>query len=285
MLPGRRLTLPRLGDRLRLGGSDLQVSPFCLGMTESPETVIAAYESGLNFFFLSSDLHWPLYEPTRRGLAKLVEGNASRRRELVVAVVSYLEEPLFRVLQVHEVIDAIPGLGYVDVLIAGAVCDDRSMLTRLHPLLEARQRRHFGACAIGATFHQRSCALAAVNHELFDIVFSRYNASHPMALVDFFPGIRHGRRTVVFNFKSAMPRLTREILTRRWGSSYHWLPEPADHYRFALTRSELDGILCSPSSPAEVQRLASALEEGPLTPEQEEHMIALAGLAYQKVFQ
>ena len=40
-------------------------------MTVSPETVIAAFEEGVNFFFITADLHWPLYDGVRKGLAKL----------------------------------------------------------------------------------------------------------------------------------------------------------------------------------------------------------------------
>src|SRR5205823_1724956 len=66
-----RLTLPRPTDRLPLGMTGLSVSPFCLGIVESPETIPAAFDAGINLFFLTADLHWPLYEGLRRGLEQL----------------------------------------------------------------------------------------------------------------------------------------------------------------------------------------------------------------------
>src|SRR5215471_15526270 len=137
-LPPLRHKLPKPGDRLALGRSGLQVSPICLGLTQSPETVIAAYEEGINFFFLTADLHWPIYDGIRKGLAKLLQGNASRRHEIVVGVVSYLDNPLFSALQFNEVISEVPGLDYVDVMIAGAVASDQSFYSRLDSMSHAR---------------------------------------------------------------------------------------------------------------------------------------------------
>src|SRR4051812_39900076 len=68
----QRTVLPAPGDRLPLGDCGLKVSPFCLGMVGEPATVPAAFDAGVNFFFVTADMHWPLYEMTRRGLADLL---------------------------------------------------------------------------------------------------------------------------------------------------------------------------------------------------------------------
>jgi len=47
---------PKPSDRLPLGRTSLTVSPFCLGMTASADSVIAAYGAGINFFFVTADL-------------------------------------------------------------------------------------------------------------------------------------------------------------------------------------------------------------------------------------
>ena len=77
-----REALPGPGDRRRLGNSELMVSPLCVGITGEPEIVPAAYDAGVNFFFLSGDLHWPLYEGVRRGLEMLLERGGSIRETL-----------------------------------------------------------------------------------------------------------------------------------------------------------------------------------------------------------
>jgi hypothetical protein len=70
-VPPRR-PLPRLTDRQPLGKSGLRAGPICLGAVPGPETVLAAFDAGINFFFLSVDMHWPLYEGMRRGLEALL---------------------------------------------------------------------------------------------------------------------------------------------------------------------------------------------------------------------
>ena len=57
-----RARLPQFTDRLALGREGLVVSPFCLGLVRVPETISAAFDAGINFFFLTADMHWPLYE-------------------------------------------------------------------------------------------------------------------------------------------------------------------------------------------------------------------------------
>src|SRR3954467_7394411 len=98
----QRVTLPKPVDRIPLGHSGLRVSPLCLGLTASPDTVIAAYECGVNFFFVTGDLHWQLDEGLRKCVGKLFAGRRARRDEVVVGGVSYLDKPLFGALQFHE---------------------------------------------------------------------------------------------------------------------------------------------------------------------------------------
>jgi hypothetical protein len=43
----------------------------------------------------------------------------------------------------------------------------------------------------------------------------------------------------------------------------NWQPRVTDHYRFALTRPELDDLLIALATPRQVDALAVALEEGP----------------------
>ncbi|HTA71098.1 MAG TPA: hypothetical protein VK776_22585 [Bryobacteraceae bacterium] len=283
MAPAVRQALPKATDRITLGKSGLHVSPICLGMTMSPETVIAAYDAGVNFFFVTGDLHWPMYDGIRKGLAKLLDGNPSRRDEVVVGVVSYLDNPLFAALQFHEVIGEVPGLQRVDLLIAGAVSSDQSFYPRVDAMARARAAGQNGARAIGATFHQRSLAVVSEQYDMLDIRFIRYNSAHPGARRDLFPYFRSVRTSPVFNFKSTMSQVTPQMFEALNLPKSYWVPDICDYYRFVLTRPEIDGVLCSPMQPEEVQQLARALEKGPLTREEEEYMIWLSSLVHAPV--
>jgi hypothetical protein len=262
-LPIRQI-LPKARDRLPLGSSGLLVSPICLGIVGSPDTVLAAFDAGINFFFITADLHWPQYEPLRRGLAQLLSRGNGIRDELVVAVVSYLEEPLFRHLQFHEVVEAIAGLDRVDVLVAGAVPSLESFQARLVSLQTARQAGHVGSRGIGATFHHRPCALRSLNDECLDIHYIRYNAIHAKAVNDFFPFVRPSRSSLLFSFKSTFPEIVREHGGWSDTDRDRFPSKITDYYRFVLSFRHLDGLLCRLSTPSEVEQLVRALDERPL---------------------
>lgn len=254
------------------------VSPFCLGITSSPETVLTAYENGINFFFLTADLHWPLYDSTRKGLKKLLEGSSSRRDGIVVGVVSYLENPLFAGLQFNEVIAEIPGLERVDLIIAGAVSSHESFYSRLDSIARARAGGNHGAKATGATFHQRRLAVAASYYELLDISYIRYNSAHAGALTDLLPYLPPYRSNLVFNFKSVFSMVARGTLDSLGLPKTYWCPDPSDYYRFVLSRPEIDGVLCSLLEPQEVTELARALDKGPLSDAEQQYMMRLSSL-------
>ncbi|HLI75595.1 MAG TPA: hypothetical protein VKV02_01520, partial [Acidobacteriaceae bacterium] len=266
-----RPRLPRLTDRLPLGGSGLFVSPFCLGMTQDPRVVLEAFDQGVNFFFVTADLHWPLYEGLRSGLAQLF-ARPGVRAQCVVAVVSYLEEPLFRYLQFHEVLAQVPGLAYVDLVLAGAVSSLESLNARLPPMYTARTLGSLGTRAVGATFHDRGTALLSANANCMDIQFIRYNSAHPGARTDIFPLLTAPRRSLLFNFKSMLGLLSARAALGEHAAAL----APTDAYRFVLSTPYVDGALLSPQSPQEVRDLVRMTEQEPFTPAEQEYLIALS---------
>jgi hypothetical protein len=275
-----RVVLPRATDRLVLGVSGLTVSPLCLGMTSDWRVVPAAFDAGVNFFFVSADLHWPLYEGLRRGLRDLFARGGGVRDEVVVGVVSYLEQPMFQHLQFAEVLSVVPGLDRVDVLIAGAIPHGRSIGLRVDALQQARARRHCGARAVGASFHDRSTAVASVRAARLDLHYVRYNTAHPGANDDLFPLVPADRPSLIFNFKSLLSVVTPERFQQLGvGLGDCWLPSPTDYYRFVLSHPALDGVLCSPMTVRELEALVACLNDRPLDPAEIDYMIRLSALA------
>lgn len=273
----RRGRLPRLTDRLPLG-KELAVSPFALGATNSPATVLAAFEAGINFFFLSADMHWPIYEALRVGLTELITHDPTARERIVIAAVAYVTRPEFMTVPFEEVLEAFPALGGLDVLVAGgAYLDD--FFPRLPVYERHRSAGHCGASAIGASFHERAAARLAIHHELVDIAFIRYNARHPRAREDLLPALHPRGRTLVYNFKSTLGFVAPERFAKLGLPPGYWQPRITDHYRFVLSRPEIDGVLGSLHTPEEVAELAAALEEGPLSAGEEEHLIVLSRVA------
>lgn len=274
-MQGIRGSLPKPSERLPLGTSGLTVSPLCIGMTQEPDTILHAYEAGVNFFFISADLHWPLYEATRSGIRKLLVGNTSRRDEIVVGVVSYLDEPLFRALQFDEVLAAVPGLERVDLLIAGAISGDHSF-KRLKSLHQARARRHLGSRSIGATFHERRYVLLSEQDKGIDINYIRYNTAHPGAQTDLFPYLSPNRTSLTFNFKSTTFYVPEERFLSLSLPRSSWLPNICDHYRFVLSNPYVDGILCSPLTVEELKGLIQSLNGRTLSVPEQTYMMQLS---------
>ncbi len=273
-----RAALPRLTDRLPLGPEGLEVSPFCLGMVGDPAVVPAAFDAGLNFFFVTTDMHWPLYEGTRRGLADLLARGHGVRDRVVVAGVCYPTQPEFCTNPFEELVAAVPGLERLDVLLAGGAYGTE-FGRRLPVYAENRRQGFLGNRAMGATFHDREAAVAAVRERQVDIAYIRYNAGHSGARGDVFPHMPERPRPLLFNFKSTFGYLPPARMAELGlpGPEY-WHPEVTDHYRFALTRPELDGLLIALRAPREVAALAAALEQGPLTDEEETYLMDVASV-------
>ena len=273
----RRATLPRPTDRLPLGRSGLTVSPFCLGQVRDPATVLAAFDAGINFFFVTADMHWPLYEPLRRGLVQLLKRRRGIRDRIVVAAAAYATQPEFCWWPFREVLGAVPGLGRVDVTVAGGAYG-YELHRRLPVYREHVRQEHVGARAIGVSFHDRKAARDAVKASTVDIAFVRYNASHPGARKEIYPHISVRHKTLLYGFTSTdgfvAPRRVRELGL----ANDFWRPAITDGYRFALTPPQVNGVLCSLSTPREVEALGRALEHGPLDAEEEQYLVDLAGL-------
>jgi hypothetical protein len=273
----RRVTLPQPTDRLPLGRSGLTVSPFCLGQVRDPATVLAAFDAGINFFFVTADMHWPLYEPLRRGLVQLLRRGRDIRDRIVIAAVAYATQPEFCWLPFFEVVAAIPGVKRLDVTVAGGAYGYE--LHRRLPLYRAHVRsKHVSARATGVSFHDRKAARHAVKTSAIDIAFVRYNAGHPGARTEVYPHLSLRHRTLLFGFTSTdgfvAPRRVRQLgLTDDF-----WRPAITDHYRFALTPPQVNGVLCSPETPRHVAALWRAVEQGPLDADEERYLVHLASL-------
>jgi hypothetical protein len=276
-----RTALPKLTDRIPLGDSGLAVSPFCSGLTLDARQVPAAYEAGINFFFISADMHWPVYEPLRRGLRMLLDGNPAARDDLVIAVASYVTQPEFCSQPFIEVLEEVPQLARLDLLIAGGAYD-REIDVRVALYNIHRTQRFAGCRAIGATFHERAAAVRLLATDALDIALVRYNPLHPRAATEVFPHVKSradGRRTLLYNFKSTIGWITSEEEYLALGiAPGFWRPHPTDYYRFALTEPALDGILCGLPDAAAVRDLADALEKGPLDDEDRQYLLDLGDL-------
>jgi hypothetical protein len=104
---------------------------------------------------------------------------------------------------------------------------------------------------------------------------------HPGAREDLFPHVAQ-RRARLFNFNSTLGWVPPERVAQLGIDPEAWQPRVADHYRYALTQPTVDGLLCRLDIEQHVDDLLEAIADGPLTPDEIEHMDVLGGLGAGK---
>lgn len=273
--------MPRLTDRLPLRGSGLSVSPFCQGMTDDPKTIAAAYEAGINFFFISADMHWPLYEGIRQGIADLLASGVPRA-SIVVAGVSYAQQPEFCFAAFSELVEAVPGLGHVDVELMGG-CYAHEFLVRQRAFHRQflSQEGDARARSMGATFHDRQASTQALNGGMIDIGFVRYNTVHKGAEKDVLALLNPNRRkphALLYMFKTTLGYVAPSRLDELGIPAEKWRPHRVDHYRHVLSFADVDGILGALQTPQQVSALVTALAQDPITEQEASYMMQLSEL-------
>jgi hypothetical protein len=277
-MPSQRKAKWKSSDRIRLANG-IRVSRLCLGMTSTPRTILEAHRMGLNFFFVSCDAHWPLYAGVREGLSVLFRRKSVRREDIVVCLVSYTGSGEFVPGAIREVCAEVPGLRFADVLCAGAIYSHDAE-RRLRGLRENAAGGVAGAVA--GSFHDRAAALWAMKTGNVDLAFIRYNPLHLGARTELFPHLA-GMKVPLFNFKSTtgfMPPVQARTLLDLDEDT--WMPSIVDYYRFVVYERAFSGILCAPQSPRELTELVSAIEAGPLSKQEMEHLVGLAYRAAER---
>ena len=267
----RSASLPRFADRIAVGS--LQLGPFCLGLVRDPRMIPAAFDAGINFFFVSADLHWSLYQPWRDGLAQLLSRGGGVRDSIVVAAATYMVHPPLMLAPFFELLDSVPKLDRIDVMVAGG-CYGADFEPRVTALRDWRRRAPapLAQASVGATVHERGALLRATGYERCDLAFVRYNPSHPRGRVDLYPHLSGRARKPLFSFKS-MAGFRQLMAATPPG---FWQPAPSDAYRYALSEPAHDGVLLSLHGERELDELASAVAKGPLSDDERTHLELLA---------
>jgi hypothetical protein len=244
-------------------------------MVKDELIIPAAFEAGINFFFVSADLHWPSYRKTREGLRTLLSVRG-RRDDVVIAAVSYPTQAEFCEGPFQELLEEVPELERIDVLLAGGAFGDE-IERRLSVYKRHRSRTRFGARAIGVTFHDRQACAHQLRAGELDVAFARYNPGHAGAQVDLFPALV-APHAPLFTFKSTFGWVSPERAAKLSLPPSLWLPAITDHYRFALSSPAVDGLLVGFTRVAEVRELSDALAAGGLDPDEQMHLQYLAEL-------
>lgn len=121
--------------------------------------------------------------------------------------------------------------------------------------------------ALGVSIHDRARAARLAEDSPLDLLMIRYNAAHPGAERDVFPHLARRRPAVVAYTATTWRRLLRP--PRGWSGP---VPTAGDCYRFCLSSPHVDVVLCGPKDRAQLKQNLAALDQGPLTPDEEDRM-------------
>jgi predicted aldo/keto reductase-like oxidoreductase len=211
-----------------------------------------AHERGVNFFF------WGLRR--RRSFGAGLRRLAARDRgSVVLAIQSYTR---LGFLMRPSVVLALRALrtDYVDVLSLGW-WNELPPRRILDAALALRERGMVKKIVISS--HERALLPRMAELEGVDGVMVRYNAAHPGAEREVFPKLDASPGVLAFT-------------ATRWGSLLdprlvppgERVPDASDCYRFALTSPHVHATLAGPKDGRELDAALTALDRGPLDPEQ-----------------
>ncbi len=237
---------------------------FNYGLT--PEEVAPALERGINYLYLKVR-HDDKATAVRAPLGV-------RREQLVVAATTTMGYFGWMVRRAAERALRLLNTDYLDVFQLGWLGPG----ARWSPgTIEAlcRLREEGKVRAIGASLHDRAWAGALARDSPLDLLMVRYNAAHPGAERDVFPHLSVRHPALVAYTATSWQQLLRR--PPGWDGP---LPSAGDCYRFCLSNSAVDVVLCGAGSLAQLDENLAALSKGPLRPEEMSWMRRLGDVVH-----
>jgi aryl-alcohol dehydrogenase-like predicted oxidoreductase len=265
--------MTRFPERVLLGRSGLSVSPLGVsgGYGVEKAALLKAFDQGVNYW----------YHGTRRSagmrdaIIELV--GAGHREELVIVVQSYAR---FGWLVESSVARSLTSLRLdsADVLLLGLF--NRTPADRvMERVTRMKEKGMFRHLAISA--HRRPSFVTHAADPRFSILHIRYNAAHVGAEKDIFPHMPQENRPGIVAYTAT-----------RWGGLLKAGRMPKgesplrarDCYRFVLSNPDFNVCMTGPKNGAQLEEALCALEEGPLTPEENERIRRIGRHVHEAAF-
>ena len=243
--------------RVTLGRSGLEVCPLAVsgGYKVDSASLRRAFDRGVNYCY-----HGSL---TRPGMTQAIHElvAAGQRDELVLVLQSYMRWPWFMENQLSRELKMLK-TDRAEVLLLGwynqGVPD--GVMERAERLREQGLIRK-----IAVSCHHRPTFVQYAADPRVDILHLRYNAAHPGAESDVFPHL---------------PATGRPGFVAYTATAWGMLLDPSaaggeapmrgrDCYRFALSNSNIQVCMTGPKSAAEMDEALAALDEGPVSEEED----------------
>jgi aryl-alcohol dehydrogenase-like predicted oxidoreductase len=231
---------------------------FRIGLSASyrprPETVEAAIERGVNFFF-----GFGLDSQLRRGLRNAVSQRRERTR-IATGAYNYIwgHSDLRRSLEKRL---RQFGTDYLDLFMFLGIMKPREFPRAvLDDMLQLKQEGKVRA--IGISIHDRKFAGQLAEQGDLDVLMIRYNAAHRGAEQEIFPFLVKHNTGLVSYTATRWTALTRK--PRGWPEGKP-VPPPASAYRFVLSNPAVHVCLMAPRTLHQFEENMHQIETGPLS--------------------
>jgi aryl-alcohol dehydrogenase-like predicted oxidoreductase len=263
--------MPAFPNRVRLGKSGLSVGPLAVsgGYRVDDKSLLRALERGVNYWYHGSLLREGMTKAIRQVVA------AGQRDQVVIALQCYLSWAWYLERNLRKELRHL-GLDHCDVLLLGWYNHPPGprILERVEKLREQGMFRH-----VAISSHHRPLFPELAKDPRYDIFHIRYNAAHTGAERDVLPLLA----------KDGRPGTVAYTVTR-WGSLLQAKNMPKgeaplrgrDAYRFALSNPEIDVCMSGPANAAEMDEALAALDEGPLSSEENERIRRVGKHVYDR---
>jgi predicted aldo/keto reductase-like oxidoreductase len=260
-------------DRRELGQTGMQSSRLGIGSTfdASAQVIEEAFERGINYLYWGT-IRQPEFAKAMRNISK------QHRDEAIFTIQSYSQEPDTIEGEVEEALQAA-GVDRFDFLLLGSRSENPGdPYLEVFEKLKARGMVRF----MSLSSHNRPLIPELLaEHEAgkspYDLFMLRYNAVHRGAETDVFPFVTHNPRPTIASYTST-----------RWGHLLDAEKMPpgedpisaCDCYRYALSHPAVDMLICGPANAEQMNEAMSALEGGPLEPDERERIERIGAFIY-----
>ena len=248
-------------DRIEIGNTGLLSSRLGIGSTFDASTAVIedAFERGINYLYWGT-VRQPDFARAMVNLSK------HHRDELILTVQSYSQDPSSIEGEVEDALKTA-GIENFDFLLLG---NRNSALSGEYVELFERLRDRGLLRYMSLSSHNRPFLPSLLedyeqDRSPFELLMLRYNPVHRGAETDVFPFIQERKHPTIATYTST-----------RWGHLLDSDKMPPgeipltarDCYRYALSNPAVDMVIAGPANGDQMGKAISALEAGPLEPEE-----------------
>jgi aryl-alcohol dehydrogenase-like predicted oxidoreductase len=263
--------MAKFPGRVKLGRTDLMVGPLAVsgGYGVDEKSLLRAFDRGVNYWYHGS--------MPKKGMTAAIKTlvEAGKRADLVIVLQCYLRWPWYLERTLVKELRML-GIDHCDVLLLGWYnsLPPPRILDRVEKLRERGLFRH-----LAVSSHHRPAFVELARDTRYGILHIRYNAAHTGAERDVFPNLPADNRPGIVAYTAT-----------RWGSLLKAKNAPPgevptrgrDAYRFVLSNPDFNVCMTGPRSSAEMDEALAALDEGSLSPEENERVRRLGKYVYDR---